>query len=64
VPVAVQHQRGTTTVNLNQRQPPAHDNLAASVGVFSFAGPAVVVITNAGTDGHVIVDAVQFVPAP
>jgi hypothetical protein len=64
VPVAVHHQGGTTTVKLNQRQPPTINSLSTSVGVFTFGGPAVVVITNEGTDGHVIVDAVQFVPMP
>ncbi len=64
-PVTVQHARGRTTVRVNQTQPPKIDGLFHSLGVFEFrkGTDAAVTISNAGTDGYVIVDAVRFVPA-
>jgi hypothetical protein len=35
-----------------------------SVGKFRFEGEAAVVISNAGTDGYVVIDAAQLVPIP
>ena len=63
VPVAIHHQGETTQAVLNEKQTPQHDNLTTSVGTYTFDGPAKVVISNAGTDGYVIIDAVQFLPA-
>ncbi|MDB5294730.1 MAG: xanthan lyase [Phycisphaerales bacterium] len=65
VPVTVAHAGGETTVAVDQRKAPAIDGAWASVGTFAFAAgrPAVVTVSNAGTDGYVIVDAVQFVAA-
>jgi hypothetical protein len=56
---------GSKKVMVNQKQPPAIDRLFVSLGTFRFdAGAgATVEISNAGTDGHVIVDAVQLVLA-
>jgi hypothetical protein len=53
-------------VTLNQRRKPAVDDLLEPVGEFRFeAGQAGrVEITNAGTDGFVVIDAVQWVPVP
>ena len=62
VPITIRHKNGETTVKLNQRKAPAIDGLFESLGEFEFAGSAVVVISNAGTDGHVIADAVQLLP--
>ncbi|HLY09406.1 MAG TPA: FAD-dependent oxidoreductase [Planctomycetota bacterium] len=62
VPVAVDHAGGRSVVKINQRQEPPIDKLFAPVGVFEFTGThAVVEISNADTDGYVIVDAVQLV---
>jgi len=63
VPVRVEHAGGTAEVLLNQRNTPPIDGAFASVGVYSFSDtqPAAVIISTEGTDGHVIVDAVQFV---
>ncbi len=61
-PVKVESADGPKTVLVNQREKPAlggfHD-----LGAFPFTAElgAVVVVSNAGTDGHVIVDAVQLV---
>jgi len=63
VPVTIRHAGGETTVSVNQRQAPAIDNAFESLGVFDFGAQAVVEVSNAETDGDVIVDAVEFVEA-
>jgi hypothetical protein len=64
VPVTIAHADGEATAKVNQQTPGAVDKLWASVGTFAFAAdkPAVVTVSNSGTDGFVLVDAVQFVP--
>lgn len=61
-PITVHHAEGATTILLDQRKPPSHQNCLTSVGTFSFSTdrPARVVISNEGTDEHVIADAVNF----
>ncbi|MCB1237970.1 MAG: hypothetical protein KDM91_23085, partial [Verrucomicrobiae bacterium] len=51
-------------VPLNQRAKPPIDGRFVSLGVFPFSkeNPAAVVVTNRGTDGFVVIDAVQFLP--
>ncbi len=63
VPIAVHHQGEATKVVLNEKQPPQHDDLTTGVGTFAFGESAKIVISNAGTNGYVIIDAVQFLPA-
>jgi hypothetical protein len=55
---------GQTTKRVNQRQKPPIDGLWYSLGDFRFesAGQAFVMISNQDADGHVIVDAVQWLP--
>jgi hypothetical protein len=62
VPVVVRHAGGEKTVLVNQKQTPAVDGLFVSLGEFEFSAesPAAVVVCNRDTDGHVIVDAVQW----
>ena len=60
VPVEIRHQRGTTTVLVDQTAAPPIDRLFISLGTFSFAEEAVITISNIGTTGFVIVDAVQL----
>jgi hypothetical protein len=62
VPVNVRHADGETTVLLNQRRKPK-DGVTQGVGTFEFKETGVVIISNKATDGHVIADAVQFLPA-
>jgi len=64
VPVTIRHANGEAKVLVNQKLKPAVDGLFHVVGTFEFsAGQAGwVEIGNAGTDGHVIVDAVQWLP--
>jgi hypothetical protein len=53
------------TVMVNQRRAPAIEKAWVSLGIFSFAKGKTgsVTIGNEGVDGHVIVDAVQWLPA-
>lgn len=64
VPVTVRHAKGEASVKVDQRKEPPADGPWAVLGTFEFApgGPAEVLIATEGTDGHVIVDAVQFLP--
>ena len=62
VPVVIRHAKGATTVKVNQKQTPAIDKVFHSLGKFSFESAAAVTISNAGTTGHVVVDAVQLLP--
>jgi hypothetical protein len=50
-------------VKLDQRQRPEIDRHFGSVGAYEFGTTGSVTITNAGTDGHVILDAVRWVKA-
>jgi len=63
-PVTVQTSRGTQTVHVNQQVKPPIDGLFHSLGTFWLdAGEATsIVISNAGSDGHVVVDALQLIP--
>jgi hypothetical protein len=63
VPVTIHHANGSATVKVNQRQAPKIDEVFESLGVFEFRVQAAVEVSNADTDGYVIVDAVQFVAA-
>jgi hypothetical protein len=60
-PVTVTHAGGTETVRIDQRRKTA-EGAFEPVGVWRFAaGEAIVVVGNEGTDGYVVVDAVQVV---
>ncbi len=63
VPVIVHSETGDVTVKINQRKAPPMDGLFFPVGVYPFSSDkdAIVEITNEGTDGHVIIDGVQWV---
>jgi hypothetical protein len=61
VPVTVRAADGEKMVRVDETKPPPIDGLWVSLGVFEFGkGPAQVEVSNAGTTGRVIVDAVQF----
>lgn len=61
VPVKIEHAGGVAEVKLNQRERPEIGRLFGSVGRFRFDGKGVVTISNAATDGHVVIDAVRWV---
>lgn len=65
VPVTVRHAGGEATVKINQKQAPMIDQLFQPAGQYEFkAGREYAVeISNDNTDGYVLVDAVQLVPA-
>ena len=64
VPVTIQHAGGELKTSLNQRKTPAIDRTWQSLGRFRFDKEAAISISNAGTDGYVVIDAVQLLPAP
>ncbi|MBI5691378.1 MAG: FAD-dependent oxidoreductase [Verrucomicrobia bacterium] len=63
VPVIIRHADGETRVLLNQKKKPAVDDLLEPVGTFRFAAGrgGYVEISNAGTEGFVVIDAVQWI---
>jgi hypothetical protein len=65
VPITVEGADGARTIRVNQRREPAQGAPFVSLGTFRFEGgkKGAVIIANEGTDGHVIVDAVQCLPA-
>jgi len=65
VPVEVHAADGVKTVTVDERRTPPIDGLFVSLGTFEFATdkPAAVVVVNRETDGYVVVDAVQWLPA-
>jgi hypothetical protein len=65
VPVRIKHADGEAKVTLNQRRKPAVRDLLQPVGTFRFeqGKSGYVEISNAGTDGYVVIDAVQWLEA-
>jgi hypothetical protein len=62
VPVSIRHAGGLARATINERTAPPIDKTFRSVGMFRFGSEAVIEISNAGTDGYVVIDAVQLVP--
>ena len=63
VPVTVRHAEGTAELSVNQQVPGPIEQRYVSLGVFPFGEEAATVtLSNAGTQGHVIADAVRFLP--
>ena len=60
--VTVHHAGGTKHVRIDQRARPTIDGVLVSLGTFTLDAKSALVISNTGTDGYVIVDAVQLVP--
>jgi hypothetical protein len=63
VPVTIRHADGETKVTLNQKKKPAVDELLEPVGTFRFekGRQGQVEISNVGTTGYVVIDAVQWI---
>ena len=63
-PVTIRTSHGEKTVIVNQRRAPEIGGQFHSLGRFELdaGGATSIVISNAGTDGYVVVDAVQIVP--
>ncbi len=63
VPVTVSTAAGDITKQVDQRRQPPIDGLWVSLGTHPLAaGEVSITVSNAGTDGHVIADAVQLLP--
>lgn len=64
VPVTIEAANGSKTVMVNEREEPPIDKAFVSLGKFSLSAskPAIIVVKNDGTDGYVIIDAVQLLP--
>ncbi|MDB6074386.1 MAG: hypothetical protein JWO89_2026, partial [Verrucomicrobiaceae bacterium] len=62
VPVTIEHAKGSAAVAINEKEVPTLDKRFVTLGTYSFTTgkPAVVTVSNAGTDGFVAVDAVQL----
>ncbi len=61
VPVTIRETGKPVTVTINQKKPAEHDELFTTLGTFDFEEQAVITISNKGTNGHVIADAVQLI---
>lgn len=61
-PVIIRHAAGESRLTVNQRDPKVADDLWFDCGTYQFAATGEVIIRNDGTDGHVILDAVQWLP--
>ncbi|RPI83498.1 MAG: DUF1553 domain-containing protein, partial [Planctomycetaceae bacterium] len=64
VPVTVFSADGEKTITVNMQKPPAIEGRFVSLGEFrcELAGQNFVLVANQGTSGHVIADAVQYLP--
>jgi hypothetical protein len=64
VPVTIESADGSKTVPVNERIEPPIEKSFVSLGTFNFSTgrAAVIVVKNDGTDGFVIIDAVQLLP--
>jgi hypothetical protein len=64
VPVHILHLDGEFTGHVNEQETPPIDGRFVSLGTFRFdkSGQWYVIVSNEGTAGHVVVDAVQFIP--
>ena len=62
VPVVVRSASGAMKLTVDQRSGPTAGKPFQSLGVYRFTEEAAVIISNEGTDGYVVVDAVQFLP--
>jgi hypothetical protein len=66
VPVTIEYSNGVTTTIINQKKTPPIDGMWISLGKYKFAAdePVRVVISNKGTNGFVVVDAIQWLVSP
>jgi hypothetical protein len=64
VPVTIFSADGEKTVYVNEKRPPDIEGLFHSLGQFTFekTGQGFVIVSNEGTHGHVIADALVFIP--
>ncbi|MGE9268685.1 MAG: FAD-dependent oxidoreductase [Verrucomicrobiales bacterium] len=63
IPVTVNHQEGIATAVLNQKEAPSVEGHFHPVGTYEFGEEGTVTLSNEGTNGYVIIDAVRWLPA-
>ncbi|HEY2894272.1 MAG TPA: FAD-dependent oxidoreductase [Pirellulales bacterium] len=63
VPIVIAHAEGETLATINERKTPEIDKTFHSLGRFKADKQLVVVVSNQATDGYVVIDAVQLLPA-
>lgn len=61
-PVQIKHRAGTQDVAINQQDPPPIGKRYVSLGVYQFSKTATITVSNAKTDGYVVIDAVLLIP--
>jgi hypothetical protein len=62
VPVTIEAAGGKASVKVNERKAPDVEKVFVSLGTHEFGpGKAVIEVSNADTDGFVVVDAIQLV---
>ncbi|MDB4537532.1 FAD-dependent oxidoreductase [Akkermansiaceae bacterium] len=61
-PVIITFENGSKKSSVNQQINPPIDHLFHSLGIFTFGETGSVTISNEGTNGHVIIDAVRWIP--
>ncbi|HEY2410689.1 MAG TPA: FAD-dependent oxidoreductase [Pirellulaceae bacterium] len=63
--VEIEHANGRESKIINQRQDPPLEGNFISLGTYTFTTdhPATITISNRNSDGYVVIDAVQFLPA-
>ncbi|HWB05679.1 MAG TPA: FAD-dependent oxidoreductase [Verrucomicrobiales bacterium] len=64
VPVTVKHSAGDSKATVNERKTPGIEGMFVSLGTWQFDKAGVVEVSNDGTDGHVIIDAIQWLAVP
>ena len=62
-PVRISHKDGEATQTVNQQLSPPISDRSISLGSFEFGEIGEVTVSNAGTTGYVVADAVQWIPA-
>ena len=64
VPIAISVPGSEKEVTINERRPPAIDGQFVALGQYELkeGDPVIITISNRGTDGYVVVDAVQLLP--
>lgn len=64
VPVTVKHSAGDSKTTVNERKTPGIDGMFVSLGTWQFDKEGIAEVSNDGTDGYVIIDAIQWLAVP
>ena len=61
VPITIKHAGGEAKVTVDEKKPGDVDGLGVSLGTYDFGTEAEVSVSNAGTEGYVVLDGVQWI---